>query len=448
MKKPDKKIIYGVVYFLVVASLLYFVKDIDKLDSPSPTYQEIMNADSTQLVNQPYFDKERLANDQAGNITLTYQPVSSLAQTYLPGKLKTAVYKLHVQEINDTPQLAEVRINRVKVSITNYYAVSKEARSISLRFKKNTEDADLKYFFANNEFGNYEDFCDENTLNIHVPPGTIHLFVRAINLKTHQASKYSKITVYSKTSVSKSFWFWPLMTIIALSPLLYYFYRLKINKQRYLLAEQKALEMQRYKITADLHDEIGSTLSSLQINSSVANFLFENNPEDARKILEKIESQSEHLSDKIGDIVWSMKPGKEEFLTLSTRIKNFANEILGSTNIQYSLDIDKLADTAVTDVSLRKNIILFAKEAINNAAKHSRAGEIILSLQFAGNNIVINISDNGVGFAMSDTTSSTGGGNGLGNMKNRIEEMGGILSIRSAPGEGTAISAVIPLSHN
>ena len=116
MKKPDKKIIYGVVYFLVVASLLYFVKDIDKLDSPSPTYQEIMNADSTQLVNQPYFDKERLANDQAGNITLTYQPVSSLAQTYLPGKLKTAVYTLHAQEINDTPQLAEVRINRVTMS--------------------------------------------------------------------------------------------------------------------------------------------------------------------------------------------------------------------------------------------------------------------------------------------------------------------------------------------
>ena len=62
-----------------------------------------------------------------------------------------------------------------------------------------------------------------------------------------------------------------------------------------------------------------------------------------------------------------MKPGKEEFLTLTSRIKNFSNEIVGSTDINYKIDIDEKIDKVITDISARKNIVLFVKEATNNA---------------------------------------------------------------------------------
>lgn len=78
-------------------------------------------------------------------------------------------------------------------------------------------------------------------------------------MKTKRITKCTKITTFVNTPFSKKFWFWPLMALIGLSPFLFYFYRLKINQQKYLLNEQKSLEKQRY--TADLHGEVGSTLS-------------------------------------------------------------------------------------------------------------------------------------------------------------------------------------------
>ncbi len=235
-------------------------------------------------------------------------------------------------------------------------------------------------------------------------------------------------------------WFWSLIGFAVASFGFWLYNKRKFDKQQRAFQQQLALEQQRSKITADLHDEIGSSLSSLQINSSVASFLVENNPAEAQKILAKIEEQSEHLSDKIGDIIWSMKPGKEEFLTLTSRIKNFANDILGATDINYKINIDKKIDIIITDISTRKNIVLFIKEAINNAAKYSKAESLLVSLSVFENQVIIEISDNGIGFDSNLTK-----GNGLGNMQKRVEELKGQFLITSKKNLGTTIKATFSI---
>ena len=247
------------------------------------------------------------------------------------------------------------------------------------------------------------------------------------------------ITIAIAFPIYKKVWFWVLIFGYALLIALYLVYRRRLAKQKRVFEQQLALEQQRNKITADLHDDIGATLSSLQINSAVANRLMTKNPQEAQLILEKIENQSQNIADKIGDIIWSMKPGKDEFMTMSTRIKNFANDILGSTNINYKIKIEPEIDKKIIDMTVRKNIVLILKEAINNVAKYSKATQLEVVLEIEGNMLKIIVTDNGVGF---DPTIVKG--NGIVNMQKRVAVLGGSFSIISGETSGTILSASIP----
>ena len=219
----------------------------------------------------------------------------------------------------------------------------------------------------------------------------------------------------------------------------WWFNHRKFEQQKNAFQQQLALEQQRNKITADLHDDIGATLSSLQINSAVANQLLNKNPKEAQKVLDKIETQSQNLADKMGDIIWSLKPGKEEFMTISTRIKNFVNEILGCTNIKYSIQTDLVLDNLIKDITLRKNIVLIMKEGVNNVAKYSKASKLDIKLGWVNNIITIEIIDNGIGFEINEAS-----GNGIANMRKRVEELNGNFNITSIVKQGTTIFVNIP----
>lgn len=235
-------------------------------------------------------------------------------------------------------------------------------------------------------------------------------------------------------------WFWAAVAILVTAGVFKLINRQKLAKQKIKFQEQLALEKQRQKITADLHDDIGASLSSLQINSAVAGQLLAKDTHAAQNLLTKIEEQARSLADKIGDIVWSLKPGKDEFMTLSRRVKNFANEILGSSQILHSVNIGPGVDSLTKDIALRKNLVLIMKEAINNAAKYSQATEVVIAMQHKQGYIYLQVADNGVGF---DPMRATG--NGIDNMRKRATELGGSLTIQSAPGKGTEVSALIPL---
>ena len=156
-------------------------------------------------------------------------------------------------------------------------------------------------------------------------------------------------------------------------------------------------------------------------------------------MLLKVEGQSQQLAEKIGDFIWSMKPQKDEFMTLSSRIKTYTNEILGATAINHQLKIDSNIDHAIVDFSLRKNLLLIVKEALNNAAKYSKASNVFVEMKIENNQITLQISDDGVGLPEQNKQ-----GNGLKNMRTRTEEMKGIFAIETGFKKGVKISVVIP----
>jgi len=260
----------------------------------------------------------------------------------------------------------------------------------------------------------------------------------AIYDKFSNKFKFQKtLEINIKNPFYKTIWFWALVSILITALLFYFYNQRKLALQKRNFRNKLELEKQRNKITADLHDDLGASLSSLQINSAIAQKLMEKNPTEAKKILRKIESQAKNISENIGDIIWSLKPHKDEFMSLSTRIKKITSEILGSSDIKYKIKIDDSINEEISDFSARKNIILICKEALNNILKHSNCTKAELSITKTESHFILKISDDGTGF-----TSADNNGNGLSNMKKRAAELGAKIEILEE--EGISIIIHIP----
>lgn len=250
---------------------------------------------------------------------------------------------------------------------------------------------------------------------------------RVLSLQVAQATQQSNI---AKTRL------YYLAALIVIGLLAFVFYRYaiiqKLQKSRF-----------RNKVSKDLHDDVGSSLSSLNVYSTVAAEVLESNPSKAKEMLQKISEQSVQLMENIGDIVWSMKSSKEETINLSTKIKNFASDVLSAAEINYQINVDESDDVSVKSITARRNILMIIKEAINNAVKYSGASNIIINIKKADTTFIINITDNGKGFDV-ETKKETG--NGLSNMQKRAAELNGSVAILSSQGKGTTITALFPLA--
>jgi signal transduction histidine kinase len=266
------------------------------------------------------------------------------------------------------------------------------------------------------------------------------VYIKALDVNNKQGKTALEIRINIKTPFYKAFWFWVAASFLGTAFSFWFYNRQKTNRQKAKFNRQLDLEQQRNKITADLHDNIGASLSSLQVNSSIANQLIDKDANLAKPVLKKIENQAKNLADTIGDIIWSMKPGKDEFMTMSSRIKNFANDILGATDIDYEIKIDNRMDTLINDITIRKNIVFIAREAINNAVKYSKASKITISVQIQKQQLALLIGDNGVGFDVKYAR-----GNGIVNMKKRAEELKADFQIKTTLQQGTEISILIPI---
>ena len=216
---------------------------------------------------------------------------------------------------------------------------------------------------------------------------------------------------------------------------------LKQKEIEKIQAIYKTREQERLRIANDLHDDIGASLSSLQIYGTIAEQAIETNPGKAVEMIHKISVQSKVLLENMSDIVWSMKSARDNTTTLEAKIKNFGVELLSDKNIDFGYHISTDAEAALRGIAVRKNILLLIKEAMNNMAKYSAAKTASLKMGIKNNNLALEITDNGIGFDIEKTAA----GNGLKSMEYRIKELKGSLVISSIPGQGTCITALVPL---
>jgi len=208
---------------------------------------------------------------------------------------------------------------------------------------------------------------------------------------------------------------------------------LLVNRYRIMNKTKRLIEIERVRntIARDLHDDIGSTLSSINIMCRVA--LVEENG-NAQNYLQRIGDQSARIMEDIGDMVWSINPRNDSIGQVITRMREFATEIFEVRGIEYHFSETIKSDLALT-ADQRKNLFLIFKETVNNAAKYSEARQVQINLYQQNHALVMRVKDNGKGFDEQSVKS----GNGLRNLRERAKEIKGELTLKSGLGEGTEI---------
>lgn len=205
------------------------------------------------------------------------------------------------------------------------------------------------------------------------------------------------------------------------------------------------LEQVRTRLSRDLHDDIGSTLSSINILTSLARRKAEaGDVEGATASLSGISERSQRLQRDMSDIVWSVDPDRDTLEELLVRMREFGASVLEPKGISYRFDSQGNFGTALPPM-VKSNLYLIFKEAVNNAAKHAQATEVTVAVDYRADRLHMAIADDGQGLPDTKTTDCTGGGNGLRNMRKRAEEMKADLRIESTTGKGTVIALAIPL---
>ena len=217
-----------------------------------------------------------------------------------------------------------------------------------------------------------------------------------------------------------------------LALLAYRFHRLRVRR----LIE---LERVRTRIATDLHDDIGSNLSQIAIWSEVA---ARDSSASVRETLTGIAAACRETVDSMGDIVWAISPGHDRLGDLVHRMRRFASDVFTARDVRIRFEAS-LPDELTLGADLRRQVLLVFKEAVNNAVRHSACRGAEASVAVSGGTLRVVLRDDGRGF----DPGRTGEGHGLANMRTRAAAIGGSLAVTSAPGHGTTVELMVPLSR-
>jgi signal transduction histidine kinase len=206
--------------------------------------------------------------------------------------------------------------------------------------------------------------------------------------------------------------------------------------------KQKIKEVEiRNRLAADLHDDIGSSLSSILLLSDMASK--NTNAAISQSLIEKIGISAKEVIEKMDDIVWTMNPENDNGKNLKERIEGYVLQGKQFSDIEIRASVSYDLASLTWPMEIRKNIFLICKEAINNALKYANPTIIDVILTVEQSWLYVNIKDNGKGFDVENRPN----GLGFSSMKQRAEACGGTLQIHSKINEGTNVEVIIPLTH-
>jgi len=208
-----------------------------------------------------------------------------------------------------------------------------------------------------------------------------------------------------------------------------------IAMQKEVMEKQTALENERSRVASDMHDDLGSGLTKIKYLSDI--------PLQSEKIkdnLPKIKSIATDLVENMSEIIWALKEENDTLENLLTYIKKYAAEYLDENSIEVKFSIPSDVPNVIIKGDIRRNIFLTLKEILHNVVKHAQATHVEVEIKL-DNNLGILIHDNGIGFDAEKIKS----GNGLKNMKKRMEKLNGTFNCLN--NSGTQINLQIPMQY-
>jgi len=266
---------------------------------------------------------------------------------------------------------------------------------------------------------------DRSVTYANLGPGRYTFLVRAIGANGAMSAEPASVSFTILAPVWRRWWFIALVVVAAglLARVVY---------QRRVVRLLELANM-RTRIASDLHDDIGANLTRIALLSDAVQGGNGHEASIGRIARESVGAMA--------DIVWAIKPEREGLIDLSRRMRQQADDLFvpRDINLRFSAPPAELA--LKLPVDLRRDVLLFFKEAVTNVARHSQCTSVTIELAVEGSRLTLVVSDNGRGFDVDAEHQ----GQGLRSLRRRAARLGAAVTIASEAGRGTTISLSVPL---
>jgi signal transduction histidine kinase len=281
----------------------------------------------------------------------------------------------------------------------------------------------------------------------YVPPGEYRFRVAASN----GGEAWSESPTTLALSVSRHFWqrWWVIaLTAVALLGTVAGSVRIvekrKAHRRLKRLEQERALEQERHRIAQDLHDEMGAKLCRISFLSEHAQ-RSDTAQGEMRNQISTIADASRELLHTLDEIVWAVNPHNDTLEHVASYINQYAQNYFHNTGIECELDMPDQFEPHPISSQARHHLFLAVHEAFTNILKHSGANRAKVTMTCVGSTFAIQVEDSGKGFNSAAQSSTSA--DGLRNMCERLEAVGGSCELNSTPNQGTKIRFALPLNQ-
>jgi len=283
----------------------------------------------------------------------------------------------------------------------------------------------------------------------HLDPGTYRFRLRACNRDSIWNESAQQIQIIVTPYWWETIWFRvaaPLLFIMIILGSIISFVRRRSRRQIEILRLHQATDRERARIAQDLHDDLGAGLTQISLNTAMVQNTVTNN-DFAIGLLKEIDHRARELVTALDEIVWALNPKNDTVSSLARYICDYAQSYLHQSEIACRLEVEPNLPEFSVNAEQRHQLFLSLKEALHNALRHSGASELKLEIKVESppSSLLVTLTDDGRGFGSGPFPE---GADGLGNMKARLQRVGGICMVTSSPGRGTKIMFQLPLEND
>jgi signal transduction histidine kinase len=271
-----------------------------------------------------------------------------------------------------------------------------------------------------------------------LPAGTYHFRVIACNSDRVWNETGDSLTLKILPHFYETLWFHVLAGLFAfglVAGAVWYSVARRLHRKMEELARQQAVERERARIAKDIHDDLGANLTLIAVLGDLAK------QEKTVERIEKMAGTARQAVKSLDEIVWAVNPRNDTLAHLIDYTGQYAADYLRAAGVRCLLDLPEQAPEREISTAVRHNVFLVVKEALQNIVKHACATEVWLRVHLTDGGLRIAIEDNGGGFERAPENALA---DGLRNMQQRMNELGGRCLIQSRVGAGTEIIVELP----
>jgi ligand-binding sensor domain-containing protein len=325
--------------------------------------------------------------------------------------------------------LTSVKINNRDTLLKNDIVVNHKMNNWEFSFTTNDFDFPQDIYFRYRLLGATEDWFytrgNNRTVFSTLNPGSYTFEIQT----SYNKSDWSPPALMS-FKITRPFWqswIFLLVCVALVASVVFWLFKYRLQQKVNMLN-------MRNRISRDLHDDVGSSLSGIRIFSQMAEQKIDTDPKLTRSYLQKVQGYCEAVLGSMNDIVWTINPDNDRFIKIYRKLHSYAASVAEPHQVKVTFSEAGLLNDQKLNMEDRKNLYLIAKEAINNAIKYSGCKNLNVDIKKSRDRLVMVISDDGTGFDPSTVVN----GNGLRNMSERAEEMNAELNFNTGS-DGTTV---------